>query len=237
MARLVALGFSRGSPCHQSPVKRASAPEVRLAIHREVPASALASRIVILSVAKDLFWLLSCNSRGAPLPLLLFLSPGKNSLWRCGSATRHRSKRQRRALYQPGASPQGKTAPEGASALPKAGVKAKPKRLNCLPPPRHNRHSTPPAQKGNPKSLVKPPNHLNPTKQREKSVHINTTQLSIIEIELKKRSRTNSGAPSIRSFIADGWVRRTHPTHSRDFEHKISGINILPRIIAANLTF
>ena len=142
-----------------------------------------------------------------------------------------------RPIPAPGASPQGKTAPEGASALPKAGVKAKPKRLNCLPPPRHNRHSTPPAQKGNPKSLVKPPNHLNPTKQREKSVHINTTRLSIIEIELKKRSRTNSGAPSIRSFIADGWIRRTHPTHSRDFEHKISGINILPRIIAANLTF
>ncbi|HEY5381733.1 MAG TPA: hypothetical protein VIJ65_05725, partial [Acidobacteriaceae bacterium] len=55
------------------------------------------------------------------------------------------------------------------------------------------RHSTPPAQKGNLQNLVKPPNHLNQTKQREKSLHINSTQLSIIEIEIK--TPYESGCP------------------------------------------
>jgi hypothetical protein len=35
-------------------------------------------------------------------------------------------------------------------------------------------------------NLVKPPNHLNPSKQTPKSLHINTPQLATIEVELKK---------------------------------------------------
>jgi hypothetical protein len=37
-----------------------------------------------------------------------------------------------------------------------------------------------------PPNLVKPPNPLNPSKQREKSLHINTPQLATIEVEVKK---------------------------------------------------
>ena len=58
--------------------------------------------------------------------------------------------------------------------------------------------------RGRPQNLVKPLNHLNQTKQREKSLHINSTQLSIIEIELKVR--TNLGAPFMTTRLISAWV-------------------------------
>ena len=165
-------GFSRAIKAR--PSKGALAPEVRLAVHSEAPVR----------------------------------------------RARHRSKRQRRALYQPGATPQensrarrrfrsaegpsegepgspasllaGVERPRktsraaGASALPKAQAKAKPKRLNGPLPPRHNLTPETACPREIPRNLVKPPNHLNQTKQREKSLHINSTQLAIIEIERKR---------------------------------------------------
>jgi len=114
--------------------------------------------------AKDLLWLFVVAGT-FPVVILVCVITGNGSILRSGFAKRHRSKRQRRALYQPGATPQEKSRAAGASALPKAGTKAEPERLNCLPSPRHDPHSRKPAHRKSPKSCQAPkPSNSNKTK-------------------------------------------------------------------------